>query len=94
MRTPDYYLNCEKTRDKAVEILDKSGLAYFVAVQEKDEKKKAYSATTGKIGDSNYSYQLVLKATVACLKEYSKTRQVELLKFIGKKLGYKIEVTE
>ena len=37
MRNPDYYGNVENTRDKVTEILDKSGLAYFVAIIEVNE---------------------------------------------------------
>ena len=93
MRTPDYYGSIEKTRAKAVEVLDKSGLAYFVAIADK-EKKKPYGYTHGKIGESHYSYELVMKATVAALKEYSKDRQIDWLKFIGKKLGFQVEVKD
>ena len=94
MRTPDYYQNIEKTRDKVTEILDRSGLAYFVALQEKGEKKNPFFNTHGKIGDSHFSYELPIKATVHSLRLYDKKGQVKWLKFIGKKLGYEIEVKE
>ena len=93
MRTPDYFGNIDRTLDKAADVLDKSGLAYFVAIGEKD-KRKPYGYTHGKIGDTHYSYELVMKATVAALEKYSKDRQVDWLKFIGKKLGYRIEVID
>lgn len=92
MRNTDYYGNVEKTRDKVLEILDKSGLAYFISLQPKEDKKNGWYATHGKIGESKYSYELVLKATVMALKKYSEARRVELLKKIGEKLGYEIEV--
>ena len=95
MRTPEYYGSVEKTRDKVIEILDKSGLAYFISLQPKEAKtKKAYYSTNGKIGDSKYSYELVIKATVVALSKYSEERRIELLKYIGKKLGYELEVKE
>ena len=93
MRTPEYYGDVEKTRDKATEILDKSGLAYFVALQERDAKS-GYVSGHGKIGETHYSYELAIKAAVSSLKKYDKKGQVKWLKFIGKELGYKIEVNE
>ena len=92
MRNPDYYGNVEKTRDKAAEVLDKSGLAYFVAISEMSDKKNAYHITHGKIGEGHQSYELVVKATVHALSKYAKDKQVYWLKFIAKKLGYEIEV--
>lgn len=94
MRTPEYYLNIEKTLERVSDILDKSGLAYFVSLAEKKEGAGSYNLTHGKIGDSHYSYELTVRATVHALSQYSKTGQVKWLKFIAKKLGYKIEVTE
>lgn len=93
MRNPDYYGSIEKTRDKAAEILDKSGLAYFVAIAEIG-KKKPYGYTHGKIGETHYSYELVMKAAVAALQQYGVDRQIEWLKFLGKKVGLTVEVTK
>lgn len=92
MRTPDYYGNVDRTRDKATEILDKSGLAYFVAISEMTDKKNAYHITHGKVGNGHQSYELVVKATVHALSLYGKDKQIYWLKFIAKKLGYEIEV--
>ncbi len=94
MRTPDYYGNVDKTRDKAAEILDRSGLAYFVAISEKSDKKNAYHITHGKVGEGHQSYELVVKATVHALSLYSKEKQIYWLKFIGKKLGFDVEVKD
>lgn len=92
MRTPDYYGNVDRTRDKATEILDKSGLAYFVAISEMTDKKNAYHITHGKVGNGHQSYELVVKATVHAISMYEKKDQIYWLKFIAKKLGYEIEV--
>lgn len=92
MRTPDFYGKVEKTRDKAAEILDKSGLAYFVAISEKTDKKNAYHITHGKVGEGHQSYELVVKATVHALSLYPKDKQIYWLKFIAKKLGLELEV--
>lgn len=94
MRNPDYFEDAEKTRDKAAEILDKSGLAYFVAVQKRENGKPLYHTTHGKIGETHFSYELVLKATVEALKQYNEARRIQLLKSVGKKLGLNIEVTK
>ena len=92
MRMPEYFGNVEKTRDKAAEILDKSGLAYFVAISEKTDKKNSYRITHGKVGEGHHSYELVIKATVHALSLYPKDKQVYWLKFIGKKLGLEVDV--
>ena len=93
MRTPDYYGDIEKTRDKAIDILDKSGLAYFVALKERDAKS-GYVSGHGKIGETHFSYELAIKAAVSSLKKYGKKEQMKWLKLIAKELGYKIEVKE
>lgn len=93
MRNPEYYGSVEKTRDRATDVLDKSGLAYFVALCERDSKSPFVFAH-GKIGETHYSYELAIKAAVSALSHYDKKGQVKWLKIIGKKLGYEIEVKQ
>ena len=97
MRKTEYYGNIEKTRAKVTEILDRSGLAYFISLQEKAEKKTPtmiYRDIHGAIGNSHFSYELTVKAVVAALREYNKSGQIKWLKFIAKELGYEIEIKE
>lgn len=94
MRQPEYFENPKLTRDKATEILDKSGLAYFLSLQEKNPKKSAYHSTHGKIGESHFSYELTVKATVFALSKYDRKGQIKWLKFIAKALGIDIQIKE
>ena len=81
-KLPDYYMDSEKTLTRCKNILKKSGLAYFVSVQQPfEDEKTGYILTGGEIGKGKFSHLLVWKAVIYLLRRVELEKRIEMFQW-------------